>query len=708
MKRVSSNFAMATALGVVLASAAAGAAPTESVGGWTKKAVVVGDAADSATVKIALFLNFRDLDTLKSLVKAQSTPGNKQYGKYLTPEEFRARFAPPASDVKLVQDTLKELGFKIENTPKSGLFVEASGTVAQVKSAFHVTQHVYALNGKQLRANAENPKLPAKLANIVSYVAGLDELGKLRTPMHVLAHGADDVVGVAKAFKPSSARVSPNAPPPPTAGDPGKFCSTYWGDNNATLGKTAGIFPKTLPWEMCGYTPQQLRQAYGSNAVSQDGTGVKVGIVDVYASPTIAADANRYSANHGLPKLTYLNFQQIVPPGIYNVPASDPCGPQGWYEEESLDVEAVHSIAPSAFIVFAGIACTDPTNHALYNLIDNHLADIVTNSYSYNGEALPPDFITSENLYFLQAAAEGMSILFSTGDDGDLAAINGIASGSWDATSPYVTGVGGTSLALYNSTGSKSEWGWGDYRASLANVYVHPSGKVIHTSGLEYPFTFYSGSGGGPSLVQLEPDYQSNVPYSLSGYTTLLSGALVPLEAPRRTDPDISMVGDPYTGFIYGETYTISGNAVFDSPCKPIGKTGLEYCEEVIGGTSLSSPLFAGVLALVDQARFASGKTAVGLVNPALYGLPVGAAGTTTSPISDVAPPTTPTALLRGYLASDAKVRLVVMNGLPGSDGKSILEGADTSYTTTVGYDLVTGLGTPNVPALIGAFTQLP
>jgi len=59
----------------------------------------------------------------------------------------------------------------------------------------------------------------------------------------------------------------------------------------------------------------------------------------VYASPTIQNDVNRYSANHGLPKLTSKNFRQIVPAGLFDVPADDPCGPQGWYGEETLDFE---------------------------------------------------------------------------------------------------------------------------------------------------------------------------------------------------------------------------------------------------------------------------------------------------------------------------------------------------------------------------------
>ncbi len=280
---------------------------------------------------------------------------------------------------------------------------------------------------------------------------------------------------------------------------------------------------------VCGYTPQQNRQAYGYDEVKQDGTGVTVGIVDIYASPTIVDDVNRYSANHRLPKLTARNFKQYVPAGLFDVPADDPCGPQGWYGEETLDVEAVHSVAPGAKIIFGGIECTDPGNAALYDFIDHRRADIVTNSYGFGGESLPADFIQTENQYFMQAAAEGMSILFSTGDDGDLVASNGIASGSWEATSPWVTAVGGTSLALYDKSGTKDEWGWGNYRAYLNGATVAPNGKKITTSGLALPFAYYAGSGGGPSLVMLAPFYQADVPYSLSGYTTLDGGAVVTL-----------------------------------------------------------------------------------------------------------------------------------------------------------------------------------
>jgi subtilase family serine protease len=372
-------------------------------------------------------------------------------------------------------------------------------------------------------------------------------------------------------------------------------------------------------------------------------------------------------------------------------------------------VEAVHSIAPGASIVYASnLNCTDLANTALYDLIDHHRVDIVTNSYGYVGEyGLPDDFLNAENQYFLQAAAEGMSILFSTGDNGDNIQLAGApyASGNWDATSAYVTAVGGTSLALLDHRGNKKEWGWGTYRVSMNGVTVSADGKTIATTGPALPFAYYGGSGGGPSLVQLAPWYQAAVPYTLSGFTTAADGTVVPLGAPYRVTPDISMVGDPYTGFLYGETFVIAGDPVSDAGCTPLSAT-TEYCEANVGGTSVSSPLFAGVLALVNQARFQNHKGPVGFVNPALYHLGHGGDDSESAPIVDVKKPSSPTAVLRGYLGDPTRLRVVTINSVPNPDQPAVIEGANTSYLTTHGYDEVTGLGTPNVPALIRAFER--
>src|ERR1700722_15048325 len=195
-----------------------------------------------------------------------------------------------------------------------------------------------------------------------------------------------------------------------------------------------------------------MQLAYGGNQVNFDGKGITVAIIDAYASPTIVHDANLYFKNHGLPALTAKNFQQNVPDGIYNVSPTEACGPQGWFTEESLDVEAVHTFAPGANILYVGARnCDDPLFDTLYDTIDNHLADIITNSWSENGEFSSPDEQAVNNAEYKQAAAEGIRILFASGGDGDLSQNNGVPSGSWPGNSPWVTAFGGTTLALKDS-----------------------------------------------------------------------------------------------------------------------------------------------------------------------------------------------------------------------------------------------------------------
>jgi len=78
------------------------------------------------------------------------------------------------------------------------------------------------------------------------------------------------------------------------------------------------------------------------------------------------------------------------------------------------------------------------------------------------------------------------------------------------------------------------------------------------------------------------------------------------------------MLGDPYTGFIFGETFTIAGNAIADAGCAPSTPT-TEYCQTSIGGTSVASPWMAGVMAVLNSKRIANGEPLVGFANPLLY-----------------------------------------------------------------------------------------
>jgi subtilase family serine protease len=651
-----------------------------NVAPWLADAKLVGHANPSGQATVSVYLKWRNEQGLADFLRNLYLPRTKEYRHFLTPQQFRAAYAPVASDVQAVKDFLAAKGLKVAYNPDNNLYVDATGSVAQLEKAFGVTENLYSYQGKTLRANAEAPTIPGALGGIVAFIGGLDESELLNEPY---------------------IRADRNAPPGGGYATPGP-CSEFWGDQMATASPAPTPYPATLPWVICGYTPQQIRAAYGLYGTALTGQGVRVGIVDAFASPTIVEDVNRFSEHYDLPLLDASNFQQIAAPGIYNKPENPQYDPQGWYGEETLDVEWVHAIAPQATIVYAGGNNNRvPLDHALIHLIDNHLVDIVSNSWGYNGEIFNYGHIQANERAFMQAAAEGISVLFSSGDNGDVAAIRGVAMASYPASSPWVTAVGGTSLALTDASGAKQEYGWGTYLSTLGGSQISGGGTVVTgTSWSPWPPTFQYGSGGGVSLIFGQPSYQAGVvPSALSTKTTTLDGQTITFSRPHRVTPDISLVGDPNTGVLVGETYQVSGDPLIDAGCTPLDG-GLEYCERRIGGTSLSSPLFAGVLALVDQARFDAGKGSLGFVNPSLYALGNGKA------IADVQPPSTPTAVLRNTGATGQTTTLRTINSVPDSTGEQVIEGADTSLRTTPGYDNVTGLGTPNgltfVNALIG------
>ena len=594
-----------------------------------------------------------------------------------------------------------------------GAYVSAEATVAQLTRTFGVSQAFYSYRGRTLRANGELPSVPAALAGKVVSIEGLDETNA-RYPHHVSVLRGE--LRAPSNWLPADA---PAVTPPPVAANlPSPYCDAYFGDLKATLSTRPAPYAATLPWLNCGYTPQQIRAAYGLNKVQMDGSGVTVAIVDAYASPTLMADGNAYARNHRLPKLTRANFSEVIPEGIYNVPPDQVTNAYGWWGEESLDLAAVHGSAPGATIVYVGSTDNNTSlTVALTNAIYNRQADIITNSYSYNGD-IDPASTAAQDQTFMVAAATGITLLFSSGDDGDLSQVNGIATGSYESDSAYVTGVGGTSLALYGPSGRKGEWGWGNYRDYLASAQVN-SGTSITTAGLTtttafgytYPaFAFYAGAGGGISLVSPQPSYQVGiVPTALATTLHAASGSSFTIAA-QRVSPDVSMDADPYTGYIIGETFTIAGNPVSDAGCTPVTAT-TEYCEIGFGGTSLASPLMAGMFAVVNQAHLAAGKPLLGFANPFLYAGKIGTT-LTSSGINDVQAPTKPVAVLRSYVNDLTRVRVVTINSVPFNIetapyaleicGSTICEGTDDIFNfTTAGYDDVTGLGVPYAPNLI-------
>jgi subtilase family serine protease len=631
--------------GAVPASAAAASTRTalpDSAPNWATPSAQVGSAPGTQTKTFWVYLKLRNSNELNQRIAAVTDPTSSSYGKYLTAAQFDARYAPTNAAVSAVSAWLKNAGFTLSSDDPStnNRWVEASGNVAQVEKAFSTQIRTYRHEGRVLQSPDGDLSIPRSVAEDITGVTGLDGSDRLVRPQQADSTSTpDDLAGA----PPSPAFV--NAPP----------CSTYWGEKQASDQPTA--YGETQPYAPCGYTPAQLQGAYGVNgaiAAGNDGSGQTVAIIDAFGAPTIRQDANQYSSLHGLPPV---KFRQILPGGIENVSADDPCDPQGWYGEETLDVEAVHSMAPGANVLYVGGKdCNDESLvSAMNKIVDKEQAQIITNSYGDLGEDVPKGIQHAWDDTFRQAAIEGIGVYFSAGDNGDEVVTLGHRSTDFPADSPNVTAVGGTSLAVGQTNNYLFETGWGTSTSTLTNGTWQP----------DPPGDWLYGGGGGTSQLYAEPGYQKGVvPGKLAKYFGGRAGRVV---------PDVSDVGDPQTGMLVGQTQTF-----------PDGST--KYSEYRIGGTSLSSPIFAGIMALADQA----GGVHHGFVNPLLY------SDAGSSAFRDIVDPTNQLAVVRNDF----------VNGVDASDGTTTkLRSLNTTGTlhTRPGFDDVTGLGSPDGQAFLDA-----
>ncbi|HVP03879.1 MAG TPA: S53 family peptidase [Solirubrobacteraceae bacterium] len=654
-RRLCSALGAATVIVALAAPAFASAAPPATLPGstpsWATPANQVGSIPNDQRRSFVVYLRLRQSDQLDAQIAAVSDPASPRYGQYLSPAAFRAAYAPSDADVAAVRAWLTQAGFTVSGqVPQNNRWLAASGTVTQIESAFGAQLRAYRADGQTLPAPNADLQVPADVAARIAGVVGLDGSNRLTRPF--TASAAPDA-GPGASAAPTS---SPDAPPSPGYRN-APPCSSYFGEKLArTLPKAYGAYQSYIP---CGYLPSQLQSAYGVQgpiASGLDGRGQTVAIVDAFASPTIRQDVSQYSRLHGLPPAAY---RQVVPPGIFGVPEDEDCDAQGWYGEQTLDVEAVHTMAPKAGILYVGGQdCYDEALlNALNTIVDGGLAQIVTNSWGDAGEDVDQGIVQAYNDTFRQAAVEGIGMYFSSGDDGDEVADVGERTVDFPADNPLVTAVGGTSLGVGRAGDYQFETGW-----STAGTALNDAGTAW---GPAPPGDYVYGSGGGTSQLFSQPWYQRGVvPNSIARYFGWQKGRAV---------PDISTVGDPHTGMRVGQTQTFSDGTYYD--------------EYRIGGTSLSSPLMAGIMALADQA---AGRPH-GFANPALYRLAGSAA------LHDVQrTPTEPKAVVRVNYANDE-------NAADGTE--TLLRSFDvpTTIFTRPGYDDVTGIGSPNGSAFLSA-----
>ncbi|MET8945048.1 S53 family peptidase [Streptomyces sp. NPDC004542] len=612
----------ALALGIPAAHAAGNPGRDTLAGtkpAWATAKADKGAASDSAQVHARVYFAGRDASGLAAYAKAVSDPGSPQYGKYLSAKQAQARYGATKAQVAAVRSWLKSAGLKVTGGTRH--YVTVTGDVAAAEKAFGTQLHNYAKGSKTYRAPAKAASVPDALNGAVLTVTGLDNA-------------------------PHKANHKDQLPPPDAVFKNSGPFSSYYGSNVASTLPDA--YGSKIPYAVKGYTGKQLRAAYGAGTYT--GKGVRIAITDAYASPTIAFDAQTYAGKHGDAAWKTGQLHQVLPKKYTN---TEECGAAGWYGEETLDVEAVHAVAPNADVTYVGGASCydDDLLDSLSKIVDHHLADIVSNSWGDIEANQTPDLAAAYDQVFQFGAVEGIGFYFSSGDNGDEVANTGVKQVDTPANSAWVTAVGGTSLAVGKGDRYLWETGWGTEKAPLS-----ADGK----SWTGFPGAFTSGAGGGTSKTVAEPFYQKKaVPDALAKANSATGNRVV---------PDIAAIADPNTGFKVGQTQTF-----------PDGSQ--QYSEYRIGGTSLAAPVIAAVQALAQEAH---GGTALGFANPAIY------AKYGSKVYHDVTDHPAGKDL--------AVARVDFANGYDATDGlltsvRSL--GKDSSLSAVKGYDDVTGVGTP-------------
>ena len=654
--------------------------------GFGSSASDLGPEDASKQITIYLWLQLRNGESLSQLVEEQYDPNSPNYQKWLTPEQLNANFAPTADDAATVENFLAAHGLNAESVGDRNLYVRAKGSIAEIQRAFGVEIHKFNVNGKIYRANTAPPVMEGLAGPLVSRIGGLSDYRMHAHAVRPLDPATGKPVpAVRMSAAPNGAFFSPyclqGVDVEKFTTDGGSPKATYVGNaygapiSNTNLGTLAP----------CGYQPSDLQTAYNFNALYKaglDGSKQTVVIVDAWGSATIQTDAATYASFYGLAPMNL----SVYPLGTACVPtdAASLANCQGWATETSLDVESAHAVAPGANIALVEAASDydDDLNAAVVYAVDHHLGSVISNSYGgpESQEGLPSNDPFDATL--MLAAAEGISVNFSTGDFGDWSPIEGYTDVSYPASSPYATAIGGTSLFLNKNKTLGFQTGWGNNFTEITyptdnKGYSDP--LVPPDSSPEDGLGFVFGAGGGASGVFRKPAFQRGLP------------------GKYRLVPDISYLADPQTGI---EIFC-TGSSCFNDDAGNI-YIGL------IGGTSLSCPMFSSLWAITNQRA----GHPLGQAARSIYSLPSNA-------ISDIVPEGSPLdaagiitdgekAIFEGpYQLVMPETSVPFLSGLvEGSDGAWFVVsfGTDSSLSTSPGWDDVTGLGTPNAVDFVNAF----
>ena len=570
---------------------------------------------------------------LDALIAAQQDPASPQFHQWLTPAQFGARFGMADSDLAAAENWLQQQGFTIDSVSPSRDRIHFSGSAAQSNAAFATELHYYRdpaetqLGAQPHMAPSTDISLPAALQPIVIGVANLS------------------------GFRPHAQMVQGVRP---------NFTSAVTGNHYMTPGDVATIY--------------DINNAYNSTYI---GTGQSIAIVG--QSAIVTTDITRFQTAAGLPtKLPTL----VLEPGtgtstIYS----------GDESESDLDVEYSGAIAKGATIYFV---YTGNGNFGTFDALDyavqTDLAPIISASYGSCEPGLGSANYATYNGDLQQAATQGQTVVSASGDAGSSdcygeytpvssstnTANNEQLAVDFPASSQYVTALGGTEFPAADvASGSNPYWAAANGTDVVASALSYIPEQVWNDDSLTVGL---ASGGGGASIYTARPSWQAN---TVPGISSII-GAF-------RLVPDISLDSSPLNApYAYCTSDTTSWASGQVSSCTSGFRDSNSSGDlTVAGGTSFAAPIFAGMVAILNQAKGYTGGQ--GLINPTLYALasnPVTYSGTITSAFHDIT-----------VGSNECLAGTNYCSGLPLTD-----------YAAGTGYDEASGLGSVDFFNLLTAW----
>jgi subtilase family serine protease len=621
---------------------------------------------------------------LEELLQEQQDKTSPNFHQWLTPEQFGAQFGPSQQDIQTISLWLQSHGFQVNSVAKGGILIDFTGTAAQVEQTFHTPIHKYQVQGTQYYANSQDPQIPTALSAVVAGIRSLHNF-----PARALNHSAG-------TFRrdPDTGEIHPVGKLP---------IAQFTFPSADGCGLNGGLCEALGPFDLATiYNVSPLWNA----STPIDGTGEIIAISgETDINP---ADWTSFWAMFGV----------TAPKGKLNIIVDGPDpGVQGDEPEADIDTQWSSAVARGATIDYVETEATEATLGVDLSdeyIVDNNLAGVMSESYGICELFIGTSGNTFYNTLWQQASAQGITVFISSGDQGSAVcdsgqeyAQNGLAVNGFGST-PYNVSVGGTDFndgttasKYWNTTNNTTNFSnakgyipeetWNN---SCTNSEIFPLASVTSAeqscNNAEVQdnklLVVVGGSGGASNCTTSTGTTAASCSGGYPRPSWQIGGSGLSSDG-KRDVPDVSLFAS--NGF-NGSFYIICQSDAAPDACSLSGNF------QGYGGTSVASPAFAGIMALIEQ------KTGErqGNANYVFYKMANAGSNSCNS--------NSPTSSCVFYdIPSGSTIAMPCATGSPNCTTKTAGDpyGVLSGFATTSGYDQATGLGSVNVTNLVNGWS---